>query len=134
LVRSWQEILNSVGLEAMARVALPIVFGESFLRQQKRILPTIVRAMVKRNTKESLLAQLEAMNTYPPPAEIAPSVRTPCLVISASDDPLVTEDGAKELAVLCRGHHRHVNGVGHSVPSEAPELFIEAVEAFLGEG
>ena len=37
----------------------------------------------------------------------------------------------KELAVLCSGHHEHLTGVGHSIPIEAPELFIETVIRFL---
>ncbi|MBW2173468.1 MAG: alpha/beta fold hydrolase [Deltaproteobacteria bacterium] len=130
-VRSWLEILRSSGLEAMAWVALPVLFGESFLGHQERILDSMVKAIVNRNTKEALVAQLEAMTTYPPLSEIARNVRNPCLVISASDDPLVTEEGAKELAVLCGGHHEHIAGVGHSIPTEAPELFVETVIRFL---
>jgi pimeloyl-ACP methyl ester carboxylesterase len=115
----------------MAWVALPVLFGESFLGHQERILDSMVKAIVKRNTKGALVAQLEAMSTYPPLSEIARNVRNPCLVISASDDPLVTEEGAKELAVLCSGHHEHITGVGHSVPIEAPELFNRTVMEFL---
>jgi pimeloyl-ACP methyl ester carboxylesterase len=134
IVRSWQEILESSGLEAMVRVAFPVVFGESFLTQQKKILPTIVKAIVTRNTKEALVAQLEAMTTYPPPSEIAPNIRTPCLVISGSDDPIVTEEGARKLAELCNGNHEHIAGVGHSIPAETPELFSKTVMRFLCKG
>jgi 3-oxoadipate enol-lactonase len=130
-VRSWLEILRGSGLEAMAWVALPVLFGESFLGDQEKILDSMVKAIVKRNTKEALIAQLEAMTTYPPLSEIARNVRNPCLVISASDDPLVTEEGAKELAVLCSGHHEHIARVGHSIPIEAPDLFNRTVMEFL---
>ena len=130
-VRSWLEILKGSGLEAMAWVALPVLFGESFLGHQERILDSMVKAIVNRNTKEALVAQLEAMTTYPPLSEIARNVRNPCLVISASDDPLVTEEGAKELAVLCGGQHEHLARVGHSVPIEAPDLFNRTVMEFL---
>lgn len=55
----------------------------------------------------------------------------PCLVISASNDPLVEEEGARELALLCNGRHKHITGVGHSIPAEAPEVFSKTVLEFL---
>lgn len=55
----------------------------------------------------------------------------PSLVISGSDDTLVTEEGATELAVLCGGRHKKMIGIGHSVPSEAPELFNKTLLEFL---
>jgi pimeloyl-ACP methyl ester carboxylesterase len=131
IVRSWLETLEVSGLEAMVRAALPVVFGEDFLRHQERILDTMVKAIVKRNTKEALFAQLQAMTIYSPPSEMAPKIRMPCLVISGSDDPIVTEEGARKLAELCNGTHEHLAGIGHSIPSEAPELFGKMVKEFL---
>ena len=130
-VRSWLDILQGLGLEPMVWAALPVVLGERFLSQKKKIYRSIVNAMVKRNTKEGLHAHLEAMATYPPLCQIAAHVRLPALVISASEDPLVTKEGAKELAALCHGRHKHFSGIGHSVPSEAPSLFNETVLEFL---
>ena len=131
VVRSWLEILKSSGLEAMVWVALPAVFGETFLKQRGRILHAIVKSIVERNRKEALIAQLEAITAHPPLSQIARNVRIPSLVISGSDDLLVTEEGARELAVLCSGRHKQLVGVGHSIPSEAPELFNETILEFL---
>ena len=131
IVNSWLEILKSSGLEAMVWAALPVVFGETFLKQKRRILYAIMRAIVERNRKEALIAQLEAMTAYPPLSQIARDVPVPSLVISGSDDPLVTEEGATELAVLCGGRHKQLIGVGHSIPSEAQELFNKTVSEFL---
>lgn len=130
-VRSWLELLKSSGLEGMVWASLPVVFGENFLEQKEGTLDNIVKAMVRRNRTESLIAQLEAMTAYPPLSKIARNVRTPCLVISASDDPLVTEEGTRRLAMLCNGQHRHINGIGHSIPAEAPEVFSKTVVEFL---
>ena len=91
----------------------------------------IVKAIVRRNRTEALIAQLEAMTAYPPLSKIVRNVRTPCLVISASDDSLVTEEGARGLALLCNGQHKHINGIGHSIPAEAPELFNKTVLKFM---
>jgi len=131
IVRSWLKVLKRSGLEAMVWVSLPLVFGEVFLRQKERILDSIVKAIVARNTEEGLIAQLEAMTAYPPLAQSVGNVHASCLIISASDDPLVTEEGARELAGLCRGQHEHITGIGHSIAAEAPEWFNKTVLAFL---
>lgn len=130
-VRSWLEILKGSGLEAMAWASLPVVLGEYFLKQNERLLGPMVKAVVKRNSKEALVAHLEAITTYPPLYEVAAHIRVPTLVISASEDPLVTKEGANKLADLCNGQHKHLLRIGHSVPSEAPELFNETLLAFL---
>jgi pimeloyl-ACP methyl ester carboxylesterase len=131
IVRSWLEILESSGLEAMVWVALPIAFGESFLQQKERGLDAVVKGIVTRNRREALTAQLEAMRAYPAVSQIARGIRAPCLVISGSDDPIVTEEGARQLAELCNGSHEHIAGVGHSIPAETPELFSKTVMRFL---
>jgi len=130
-VRSWLEIIKGLGLEAMVWAALPVVLGERFLSRNARIHRSIVSATVKRNKAEALQAHLEAMRFYPPLSQLATCVRAPTLVMSASDDPLVTKEAAKELATLCHGRHKHFFGIGHSVPNEAPELFNETLLEFL---
>jgi len=130
-VRSWLGILKGAGLEAMIWASLPVVFGEDFLRDKERILDGLVKATVRRNSKEGLTALLEALTSYPPLSRIVGSLSIPCLVISASEDPLVTEEGARELAEICRGRHEHVIGVGHCVPAEAPDVFNKTVLEFL---
>ncbi|MBW1896988.1 MAG: alpha/beta fold hydrolase, partial [Deltaproteobacteria bacterium] len=127
IARTWIELLKASGLEAMVWAALPVVFGEKYLKQHERILPMIVKGITRRNRKEAVIAQLEAMRDYVPASEWAPGVEVPTLVISASDDPLVTEEGAGELSRLCGGRHEHVRGVGHSIPFETPEWFNRTV-------
>lgn len=131
ILKSWLEILKSSGLEALAWFSLPVAFGEDFLNQKEKILDNIVEAIVRRNRKEALIAQLEAMTAYPPLSQIAQSVHGSPLVLSASDDPFVTEAGAGRLAELCNGWHKHISGIGHSIPAEAPELFNKIVSQFL---
>ena len=133
IIKSWLEILQRSGLEATVRVALPVVFGEKFLVRQEEILPTIVEAVVARNSAEALIAHLEAVRHYPSLNEIARSVQAPCLVVSGTDDLLVTEEAAQKLASLCNGSNERFAGAGHSLPAEVPELFGEIVLEFLGK-
>jgi 3-oxoadipate enol-lactonase len=130
-LESWLEILKEIGIEAMIWASLPVVFGEKFLKRSESILDGIVRAAVKRNSKEALMAHIEAMISYPPLSRMVGSLSVPSLVISGSEDPLVSEEGARQLAGLCGGEHRHLSGVGHSVPAEAPDVFNKTVLEFL---
>lgn len=131
IIKSWAEILKCAGLECMARASLPIIFGEDFLKKNKEIIDGMVRAAVRRNNRESLLAHLEAMIAYPPLSQTAYMIRSPCLVISGSDDPMVPASEAQELADLCKGKYKQIIGAGHSVPAEVPERFHNILGDFL---
>jgi pimeloyl-ACP methyl ester carboxylesterase len=131
ILKSWLKVLKSSDLETLAWVSLPVAFGENFLKQQQRILDHMVTAMVRRNKKQALIAHLEAISVYPPLSQIAQNVHCPVLVVSGSDDLLVTESDAKELAMVCGGRHNHLTGIGHSLPAEAPEVFTKTVLQFL---
>jgi 3-oxoadipate enol-lactonase len=131
ILKSWLKILKCSDLETLAWVSLPVAFGENFLNQKQKILDNIVKAMVRRNRKQALIAHLEAITVYPSLSQIAQNVHRPVLVVSGSDDLLVTESDAKELAMVCGGRHNHLTGIGHSIPAEAPEVFNKTVLQFL---
>jgi len=131
ILKSWLEILMRSDLETLAWVSLPVAFGENFLHQNQKILDNIVKAMVRRNKKQSLIAHLEAMTGYPLLSQIAQNVHGPVLVLSGSDDLLVKESDAGQLAMICNGRHDHFTGVGHSIPAEAPEVFNKTILQFL---
>jgi pimeloyl-ACP methyl ester carboxylesterase len=131
ILRSWLKILRDSDLETMAWASLPAAFGENYLKQNENILDKVVKAIVRRNRKEALIAQLEAMNSYPSMSQIVRDVQSPALILSGSDDPFITGEGARKLAMLCNGKHNHINGIGHSIPAEAPEFFSETVFQFL---
>jgi pimeloyl-ACP methyl ester carboxylesterase len=48
-----------------------------------------------------------------------------------SDDPLVSISGAAEVAQKSGGRHLVIKGAGHSIPVEAPELFLKTISQFL---
>jgi pimeloyl-ACP methyl ester carboxylesterase len=134
IVRSWLEILRLSGLEAMAWAALPTVFGNSFLNQHKKILDKIVEAVVLRNSRRPLIAQLEAVLRYPSPGSMTENLNQPALVISGADDPLIDPADVRLLAELCNACHKELAGIGHSIPAEAPRIFEKLVLEFLIEG
>ncbi len=130
-VQSWLKILQLSGLEAMAWAALPTVFGSNFLRHHHKTMAMIVAAVAKRNNKEALIAQLDAILRYPSPDRMPDDFKGPTLLLSGSEDALVSPGDARELADLCDARHEELTGIGHSIPAEAPEIFERLVLEFL---
>jgi pimeloyl-ACP methyl ester carboxylesterase len=130
-VRSWLEILKLSDLRAMAWAAVPTVFGTRFLKHHQKTLDKIVNAVVFRNRKNALVAQLDAVLMYPQPDITPADFNVPTLIISGSQDPLIEPDDVRRLADLCNARHAELPGTGHSIPAEAPELFEQMVLEFL---
>jgi 3-oxoadipate enol-lactonase len=133
IIRSWLEILRLSGLEAMAWAALPTVFGNDFLNQHQKILDKIVDAVVLRNNRRSLIAQLEAVLRYPAPDGMTKNLNQPILVMSGAEDPIIDPADVRQLADLCNARHEELSGIGHSIPAEAPQAFARLVMEFLSE-
>jgi pimeloyl-ACP methyl ester carboxylesterase len=131
IVRSWLEILKLSDLKSMAWAAVPSVFGNKFLKHHMNILDKIVDAVVLRNHKRALEAQLEAVLKYPPIARIPTDFDIPTLLVTGLEDLLIERDDIRRLMQLCRAKHEQLVGIGHSVPAEAPELFQKLVLEFF---
>jgi pimeloyl-ACP methyl ester carboxylesterase len=132
IVRSWYEILQRGGTEAMAWAALPDILGRSFLAAHEDQLDAMVRATTQRNTDEGLVALIDALRGYPSPVEEARRVTAPVLLISGLEDQLVDPHAARSLARcfrLCR--HVEVPDCGHTVPIEHPDHWRAVVLDFL---
>ena len=132
-VRSWIKILQLSGLEAMAWAALPSVFGSNFLRHHHKAMAMIVAAVAKRNNANALIAQLEAILRYPAPDRMPDGYNRPTLVLSGSEDALVSPADAGLLADFCNARYEELTGIGHSIPAEAPRVFERRVLEFLTE-
>ena len=132
IVRSWYEILQRHSLDAMVWAAVPHVFGRNYLRANVKVLERIVKTIVRRNKTEALRAHLKALQTYPPLAAELKETPFLVLVLTGEDDPLITKEGGEEIARICGGRHEEMKGVGHSIPAEAQERFLEMVHHFLG--
>ena len=133
IVRSWLGILQNGGLEPLVNAAIPHVFGQGYLIRNSRHLDRVAKTIIRRNRTPSLVAHLSAMAGYPSLGSMLNKLDVPVLVISGSDDPLVNVDGAAEVATKSGGRHLVVNGAGHSIPVEAPELFLKTIAQFLSD-
>jgi pimeloyl-ACP methyl ester carboxylesterase len=133
IVRLWLELLESGGLELLVKAAMPHVFGQDYLIQNTRNLDRIAKTIIRRNRAPSLVAHLSAMGDYPSLRSMLIKLDSPLLVMSGSDDPLVNVHGALEVAEKSGGRHLVVKGAGHSIPVEAPELFLKTITQFLSD-
>jgi len=132
IVRSWYEILQRHSLDAMVWAAVPHVFGRNYLRKNVKVLERIVKTIVRRNKTTSLRAHLKAMQHYPPLVNTLKETPFLVLVLTGEDDPLVTREGGQEIARICGGRHEEIMVVGHSIPAEAQDHFLEMVREFFG--
>ncbi|MGD8740914.1 MAG: alpha/beta fold hydrolase [Desulfobacterales bacterium] len=133
IIRSWLEILQRANIETMAWAALPLVFGKRFLNHNRTILDKIVTAIAVRNDKEALMAHFNAIARYPSTESFLKAIKCPTLVISGSDDPIVSQQDARQLAKNCHGCHEIFPETGHSIPVESPALFQQVVLDFLNQ-
>jgi pimeloyl-ACP methyl ester carboxylesterase len=134
IVRSWLEILKISDLRAMAWAALPSVFGNKFLKDHEKILDKIINAVVIRNRKEALMAQLEGVLNYPPPLRTPAEFNVPALVISGSEDPLIETEDVRRMVHRLHAEHKQLDRIGHSIPAEAPQVFQKLVLEFFDSG
>lgn len=131
IIDSWHAILEAGDLAAMAEAILPKVFGSAFLKKYNAIMTDIAAAVVERNQKDALLAQLKTLPAYPPPASKHIEGPIDCLVLVGDQDPLVTTAEAAELAAHLQADHQVIPNAGHSLPVEAPDEFSSRVLNFL---
>ncbi len=131
IVRSWLKIIESGGMEALVNAVIPHVFGEGYLIQNSKNLDRVAKTIIRRNRTPSLVAHLSALAGYPSLRSMLIQLDMPVLVMCGSDDPLVSVNGAVEVAEKSGGRHLVVKGVGHSIPVEAPELFLKTISQFL---
>lgn len=132
ILSSWIGTLQNRGLTAWAREALPLVFGEPFLKGHESILGQIEASLVQRNDPAALLTHMQALLRYPDPRIQAEAIRCPALILYGEDDPLLGSGQAEKLARSCRGEARRFPGAGHTLPAEAPRDFAACLREFFG--
>jgi pimeloyl-ACP methyl ester carboxylesterase len=90
------------------------------------------RAMVLANDPDAYTRTCRAIAQAEPLTGQLAGVVQPALVISGSDDDRTLPEAGRELAAsLANASYVELEGVGHTVPLEAPAEVAEAVRTFL---
>ena len=131
IVARWLQKLTGEGLEAYARDVITAATGRTFRAAHTHLIPMMARAVAARNSIDGLARQLEAMQAYPPAAEIAGAVIAPTLVIAGEEDEIVPAEDASILADRMNASAVSIPTAGHSLPVEAPDRFNSLVRDFL---
>lgn len=131
IVSRWLQKLSGEGLEAYTQDVIAAATGRTFRDEHTHLIPMMAKAVAARNSQAGLTRQLEAMQSYPPAAEIAAGVKVPALVISGGEDEIVPAEDAVTLTVRMHADSVRIEKAGHSLPVEAPERFNSFVLDFL---
>lgn len=139
IVRAWRAALATGDLEALAWLSLADTLGPDYLQRNEAMIPAMVQAVRDRNTYAGIRALFEQTlgdDTTSPshPTVLAPQIQSPTLLLAGAHDRLAPAADLAALAALfpSPAEHHVVDGVGHTVPIEAPEIWREHVRRFLG--
>lgn len=141
IVRGWLAALATGDLEALARVSLPDILGPRYLEANAALIEPMVKATVERNRHAGVLAMMRATLDLPEgspwgaPA-LAERVRAhglQTLCVGGALDRLAQPADVIALADALGGPHVIIDGVGHTVAIEAPQLWREHALAFLDQ-
>jgi len=137
LFRDWGDIRASgINPARYYRTLLAWVFAPALFEEPGMIEATTQAALDYPfiPTPEQFRAQVEALAACDVRGRLA-TLRHPTLVLSGGEDILVPPSTGDALAVALGGvRHLVIPGAGHAIHLDAPDVFLEAVRAFLEGG
>lgn len=133
-VKSWQWALEQGGTRGRLQIALPWIWGRTFLEshpeintpqaleQMSEVAPTV-------EAQQNLMAGFLTLNDLRPQLS---GIRIPTLVLSGEEDLLFPPFYSQEIAdVIPRAVHRVLPNVGHVAALENTALLMQEIESFL---
>jgi len=137
IVQGWIAALQTGDLEALARVSLPDILGPAYLEKHAHLVEGMVKASKTRNRYDGVKALFEHTMRLPDDSpwqahNLAPRIQCPVLTVGGVLDRLAPPSEVRALAEMCGGQFVPIEGAGHTVAIEAPEVWRDAAERFLG--
>lgn len=129
VVEGWLRGLESGGVEALARQALPWIIGDRLLGGD---IDLVVRTTSRRNQPDGIRSLITGLLDHePPPLD---QLTHPCLVVAGERDRFALSIDQRWAAdQLMNAQFIEIPDVGHTVPVEAPEALALCVAEFLSE-
>ena len=106
--------------------------SDAYLERHEADIPLMVRASVRRNRKDGVIAMLEGLLRDPGMLDELEAISLPTLILGGDQDRFATPAHLQRLHARFPGAQLEIlEGVGHTLAIEAPERFFETVDAFL---
>ncbi|HFE45225.1 MAG TPA: alpha/beta fold hydrolase [Nannocystis exedens] len=130
--RRLNRIVRWFGIRPVADQVMPIMFGESFMRDPLRAAERAHwRAQLVTNRRSIHRAVNGAIERAGVSHDLQ-KIRTPTLIIGADEDIAITLDGSRRLhAAIPRSKLVVIEGVGHLSTVEAPQAVTTTLRDFL---
>ena len=129
-LRGLAERVAKEGMSGVLDVAIRRMFPERFIAAHPSVVEERKQALMKADPacfRTACLA-LAALDLSP----VLKNIRNEALVMAGSEDATTPPALARELATkIPNARFRELQGCGHCPQIESPELFVQAVEAFL---
>ncbi|RIH85080.1 3-oxoadipate enol-lactonase 2 [Meiothermus luteus] len=133
-VESWRQALELGGTQARLRVALPWVWGRTFLEAHPEVAEEASLLQMEQ-AAPSPQAQGHLLEGFLQLTDLRPrlgSVQAPTLVLSGEEDLLFPPCYGEETArAIPKAQHRVLPRVGHVPTLENPPLLAQEIRAFL---
>ncbi len=125
------EMVRKDGAEAIVRVMLPKLLGETTWREQPDLAQAVGR-MVRANTREAIVAALAALRDRPDSTPLLSSIDCPALIVAGDEDAVIPRADAEAMHTRITGSTlAMLPRVGHLANLEDPRGFTDALSQFL---
>ena len=125
------ELARRSGATAIADEMLPNILGVTTRSERPQVVAD-VRRLIEAQPAETIAAALEAMMNRPDSADVLAQVTVPTAILVGAEDTVTPPSDAEFMRGLIPGATMvTIAGAGHMANLEAPELFNDAMRAFL---
>jgi pimeloyl-ACP methyl ester carboxylesterase len=122
----------SLPLEQAVRASIPVAYAEG--TDRARIDEDVARRIELPTSREGYLAQLMGSAMYPGTRSRLPGVHIPALVVTGETDKIAPPANAAIIAgALPDARVLVVQGAGHMVITDQPEVLAAAMASFISE-
>lgn len=131
IIKVWIRATEIGGSEFRYDVALPAIFGESFIKRSQEVISAMKEISVNNNPPKPIISLAKGCLTHNVNARIR-EIKSPTLIIVGEEDILIPLKYSKILNEKIEGSRLVViKDCGHVPPLEKPEEFNNIVVDFL---
>ncbi|BBJ28121.1 alpha/beta fold hydrolase [Athalassotoga saccharophila] len=132
--KSWEYSANTYDPELLFRVSFPFIYSRTFYDSNPEWIEKRIKISSSSTTKEwmdGFIRLSKSSRDFDLSKEIR-QIKSPTLVISASEDLLIPSNEMKEMSFLIENSKfLKVKNTGHAFFLERPELFCKIIKKFL---